>query len=132
MVINELPVSLLRGGELFFIQFSSFKILQFPFLLAEVMSARGFPFENPIRTLLPDTLLESELFAYKAGAFTDDRKDKRGRIAMAEGGTHFLEEIGDISSALQIRLLRFLQDTAMNHWEAQNSNMQMPYRGRHQ
>ncbi|MBW2056481.1 MAG: sigma 54-interacting transcriptional regulator [Deltaproteobacteria bacterium] len=59
---------------------------------------------------LPDTLLESELFGYKAGAFTDARKDKPGRFARAEGGTIFLDEIGDISPALQVRLLRVLQE----------------------
>jgi len=59
---------------------------------------------------LPDTLLESELFGYKAGAFTDARKDKPGRFALAQGGTLFLDEIGDISPALQVRLLRFLQE----------------------
>ena len=59
---------------------------------------------------LPDTLLESELFGYKAGAFTDARSDKPGRFALAEGGTILLDEIGDISHALQIRLLRLLQE----------------------
>ncbi|MBC8418491.1 MAG: sigma 54-interacting transcriptional regulator [Desulfobacterales bacterium] len=59
---------------------------------------------------LPDTLLESELFGYKAGAFTDAKKDKPGRIALAKGGTLFLDEIGDVSPALQVRLLRVLQE----------------------
>lgn len=59
---------------------------------------------------LPDSLIESELFGYKAGAFTDARKDKPGRFAMAWGGTIFLDEIGDISPAVQIRLLRVLQE----------------------
>lgn len=58
---------------------------------------------------LPDTLLESELFGYKAGAFTDARKDKKGRFAAAEKGTLFLDEIGDISPAMQVKLLRVIQ-----------------------
>ena len=59
---------------------------------------------------LPDTLLESELFGYKAGAFTGATKDKLGRFALAKGGTLFLDEIGDVSPALQVRLLRVLQE----------------------
>ncbi|MBN1344997.1 MAG: sigma 54-interacting transcriptional regulator [Phycisphaerae bacterium] len=59
---------------------------------------------------LPDTLLESELFGYEAGAFTDARKPKKGRFALAAGGTLFLDEIGDVSPALQVRLLRVLQE----------------------
>ncbi len=59
---------------------------------------------------LPDTLLESELFGYEAGAFTDARRDKPGRFALAERGTLFLDEIADVSPALQVRLLRVIQE----------------------
>jgi PAS domain S-box-containing protein len=57
----------------------------------------------------PDTLIESELFGYKAGAFTDAKRDKPGRFALAQNGTIFLDEIGDISQATQVRLLRVLE-----------------------
>jgi PAS domain S-box-containing protein len=59
---------------------------------------------------LPDTLLESELFGYRAGAFTDAKKDKPGKIALAEKGTIFFDEIGDVSAAMQAKLLRVLQE----------------------
>jgi PAS domain S-box-containing protein len=59
---------------------------------------------------LPDTLLESELFGYKAGAFTDAKKDKPGRFALASGGSLFLDEIGEVSQAIQVKLLRVLQE----------------------
>ncbi len=70
--------------------------------------------KNPFIALncaaLPDTLLESELFGYKAGAFTDAKKDKSGLFFTAKGGSLFLDEIGEISPAFQVRLLRVLQD----------------------
>lgn len=59
---------------------------------------------------LPDTLLESELFGYEPGAFTDARRRKEGLIEKASGGTLFLDEIGNTSSSLQAKLLRVLED----------------------
>lgn len=73
---------------------------------------------------LPDTLLESELFGYKAGAFTDARIDKKGVFAAAKAGTILLDEIGDTSSAFQVRLLRVLEEKKfqpLGSTEQQNS-----------
>jgi len=70
--------------------------------------------EHPLITIncaaLPDNLLESELFGYKAGAFTDAKRDKPGKIALADGGSIFLDEIGELSPNVQVKLLRFLQN----------------------
>jgi transcriptional regulator with PAS, ATPase and Fis domain len=63
---------------------------------------------------MPDTLLESELFGYKAGAFTDARRDRMGRFELANGGTLFLDEIADVSPALQAKLLRVLQERVVD------------------
>ena len=71
---------------------------------------RDKPFVAVNCSALPETLLESELFGYKAGAFTGADKDKPGRFALADGGTLFLDEIGEISPAFQVMLLRVLQD----------------------
>jgi PAS domain S-box-containing protein len=71
---------------------------------------RKKPFVAVNYAALPDTLLESELFGYKVGAFTGATKNKPGRFALADGGTLFLDEIGEISPDLQVKLLRVLQD----------------------
>jgi PAS domain S-box-containing protein len=76
----------------------------------ELSPRRDGPFIAVNLGALPDTLVESELYGYKAGAFTGANHDKPGRFALARGGTLFLDEIGEISPALQVRLLRVLQE----------------------
>ncbi|RJP24419.1 MAG: PAS domain S-box protein [Candidatus Abyssobacteria bacterium SURF_5] len=72
-------------------------------------SRRNKPFLAINCAALPDQLLESELFGYKKGAFTDAKKDKPGRFAIAADGTILLDEIGDLSPAMQVKLLRVLE-----------------------
>ncbi|PYQ52088.1 MAG: sigma-54-dependent Fis family transcriptional regulator [Acidobacteria bacterium] len=59
---------------------------------------------------LPESLIESELFGYEAGAFTDARAQKKGRFELANGGTLFLDEVGELTLATQVKLLRVLQE----------------------
>jgi two-component system response regulator AtoC len=70
------------------------------------------PFVNITCSAIPETLLESELFGHERGAFTDARQQKRGLFEQADGGTVFLDEIGEMVPALQAKLLRFLEEKA--------------------
>lgn len=83
-------------------------------LVAEALHAESPRIDMPLVkvdcTAIPENLLESELFGHKKGSFTGADRDRKGRILLADGGTLFLDEIGDISSTMQLRLLRFLQE----------------------
>jgi DNA-binding NtrC family response regulator len=83
-------------------------------LVAEALHAESPRCDMPLVkvdcTAIPENLLESELFGHRKGSFTGADRNRQGRILQADGGTLFLDEIGDISPAMQLRLLRFLQE----------------------
>ena len=79
-------------------------------VIHDVSSRAARPFMNITCTALADTLLDSELFGHERGAFTDARQQKRGLLETADGGTVFLDEVGDMVPALQAKLLRFLEE----------------------
>jgi two-component system response regulator AtoC len=83
-------------------------------LIARAIHHNGRRANKPMVSIncggIPENLLESELFGYKRGAFTDAVKDKPGRFEEADGGTIFLDEIGELPLALQVKLLRVLQE----------------------
>jgi len=102
--IAESPASVLINGE------SGTGKELFARAIHNLSSRKNNPFIAVNCAALPDNLLESELFGYVAGAFTDAKKDKPGRFKLADSGTIFLDEIGDISSTLQMKLLRVIQE----------------------
>jgi two-component system NtrC family response regulator/two-component system response regulator HydG len=78
--------------------------------LHQASPRRTRPFVKVACAALPETLLESELFGHEKGAFTGAISSRAGRFESADGGTLFLDEIGDISSTVQVKLLRFLEE----------------------
>ncbi len=81
------------------------------------------PYMNITCTALPETLLESELFGHEKGSFTDAKTQKKGLFEVANGGSIFLDEIGDMSLYLQSKLLRFLEDKTFRRVGGQKDNV---------
>ncbi len=86
------------------------------------LSARSSgPFVAISCAALPESLLEAELFGYEKGAFTDARRDRKGRFELADGGTIFLDDIDDMPLATQVKLLRVLQERTLERLGSETS-----------
>ena len=87
-------------------------------LVARALHEQGLRARGPFVTVdcgsLPDTLIESELFGYEAGAFTDARRSKPGKVELADGGTLFLDEIGNLPLVAQAKLLRVIEERKLS------------------
>lgn len=81
----------------------------------DLSSRKNKPFIKVNCAAIPETLLESELFGYEKGAFTGASISKPGRFELADGGTIFLDEIGDITPLMQVKLLRVMQEREFEH-----------------
>ncbi len=88
-------------------------------LLAKIIhyesSRATMPFLEISCTALPETLIESELFGFEKGAFTDAKTAKKGLFEAAEGGTVYMDEIGDVKPSTQVKLLRVLEEKTFKH-----------------
>jgi two-component system, NtrC family, response regulator HydG len=103
-ILSDLPTTVLVGGESGVGKELAARALHY------AGNRRNMPFIKVDCSALAENLLESELFGHVRGAFTGAIKNKKGRFEMAAGGTIFLDEIGDISPAIQQRLLRVIQE----------------------
>jgi len=101
-------------------------------LIAELIHASSprvaAPFVKVNCGAIPENLLEAELFGYEAGAFTDARQARKGRFEAASGGTIFLDEIGEMSPALQVKLLRVLQERELERLGGQGKVISLDLR----
>jgi PAS domain S-box-containing protein len=95
--------------------------------LHHLSKRKSHPFVAINCSALPETLLESELYGYVRGAFTDAKKDKPGKFALADSGTLFLDEIGDFPLTVQAKLLRVIQE---RNYEPLGSNRLQPFNAR--
>jgi len=101
-------------------------------LLAELIHAASPRAEGPFVTVncgaIPESLLEAELFGHEEGAFTDARQARKGRFELASGGTIFLDEIGELSPTLQVKLLRVLQERELERLGGQGDVIRLDIR----